>query len=177
VRVIGPGGLCSGAPLKNTRYVVTAAHCVLSPTTGKVDADGIVRVFDDGESYRVVRVMVRETGVPLSEMKDWRNDAAVLVLDTSLGDGVLLRESGDIASGVVLVAYQRVDAYGRFYRRPHTVKAGFSEFVPASCRFPGRRIRIVDGHMVVPCAMQQGGSGGAGVVADRGRVLLGGGAL
>lgn len=160
VRVIGPGGLCSGAPLKNTRYVVTAAHCVLSPTTGKVDAAGIVRVFDDGEFYRVVRVMVRETGVPLSEMKDWGNDAAVLILDTSLEDGVLLGGSGDSASGGVLVAYQRVDAYGRFYRRPPTVTAGFSEFVPASCRFPGRRIRIVDGHMVVPCAMQQGGSGG-----------------
>lgn len=160
VRVLGPGGLCSGTPIRGTRYVVTAAHCVLSPTTGKVDAGDIVTIFDDGESYRVVRAMVRETGVPLSEMKDWRNDAAVLVLGTSLGDGVLLGESDDIASGGVLVAYQRVDADGRFYRGSPTVKAGFSEFVPASCRFPGRQIRIVDGYLVVPCAMQPGGSGG-----------------
>jgi len=160
VRVLGPGGLCSGTPIKGTRYVVTAAHCVLSPTTGKVDAGGIITIFDDGESYRVVRAMVRETGVPLSEMKDWRNDAAVLVLGTSLRDGVLLGESDDIASGGVLVAYQRVDAAGRFFRGSFSVKAGFSEFVPASCRFSGRQIRIVDGYLVVPCAMQQGGSGG-----------------
>jgi len=160
VRVVGPGGLCSGTPIKDTRYVVTAAHCVLSPATGKFDADGIVTVFDDGESYRAVRAMVWETGVPLSEMKDWRNDAAVLVLDTSPGDGVLLGELGDIASGGVLVAYQRVDAAGRFYRGSFSTKADYSRFVPASCRFSGRQIRIVDGYLVVPCAMQPGGSGG-----------------
>jgi hypothetical protein len=73
VRVRG-GALCSGTPISDTRYVLTAAHCVL-------DGSGAVRrrtVVRDGIEYDARAVIV---DTRFDETKDTRLDVAVLVMD------------------------------------------------------------------------------------------------
>ena len=53
VRIRG-GGPCSGTPITGTRFVATAAHCVLD-RDGNVESRTVVR---DGVEYRAVAVLV-----------------------------------------------------------------------------------------------------------------------
>ena len=76
VRVTG-GAVCSGTPLANTRYVITAAHCVL-------DLDGTPgprTVVRGNARFDAKAVLV---SVAYHDHPSERLDAAVLVLDRSV---------------------------------------------------------------------------------------------
>ena len=71
---IGGSGSCSGTPITGTRYVVTAAHCVLDH-----NGDLQVRTVTRGDvTYTAVAVLIDTT---YHERQTSQLDAAVLVME------------------------------------------------------------------------------------------------
>ena len=110
VRVRG-SALCSGTPLTGTKFVVTAAHCVLDEN-GAID--GHTRVLRDGVVYTPVSVLVNpeyhSSPSPLL-------DAAVLVMDHIIsGPSATLADRFPTEGLVTVAGFQPLDTDGSLLR-------------------------------------------------------------
>lgn len=166
VRVRGVG-VCSGSPIVGTNYVVTAAHCVLDPMTGTIGSRYDLRVERDSQRYDIVEVLVDTTP---RDGVDAANDAAVLVMETSVpGPGIHLPSSASFSSAT-LVGFQSLDSDGTWLRgnnyddldRIKGASAGivYISSAPAACTVPTAMIESRKGFSWIPCGMIPGGSGG-----------------
>jgi hypothetical protein len=178
-------GICTGAPIEGTRFVVTAAHCLLDRETGEISTRHDLRVERDGTRYDIESVIVDPSSA-VGRVVPAR-DAAILILTTRVhGRGVRIAPVGvrgvdgypvpaDASGGLaVLIGHQPVDVEGRFHRgkdyhdrrtlggaSPGAVYVGH---VTAACDTFTHTRR--DGFLLYPCGMVPGGSGGP--VLERG---------
>jgi hypothetical protein len=174
VRILG--SVCTGTPITGTLYVVTAAHCVLTPR-GRVIQRSVER---DGVRYPAVAVVVDTHYVdrPSAEL-----DAAVLIMaepipGPSASIGAALPDSGE----VTLAGLQPIDSDGSLLRghglhdRPLPKGATGSlievKFGPAGCVVPVGAIEVSAARVMVPCGLIPGASGGGLYDADNGRFKL-----
>ena len=181
-------GICSGAPIENTRMVVTAAHCLLDPRTGSISTRHDLRVERDGIRYDIEAIIID----PASTIDDVvpARDAAVLLLRTEVhGKGVSLSRGEPVNAqrgthraryGVVLIGHQPVGINGKFHRgraydEPAKLLgaspgATYIGHTPAACDAADSSLR--DGFHVYLCGMVPGGSGGP-VVRRGSNTLIG----
>jgi hypothetical protein len=175
VRVRG-GAFCSGTPIANTVYVVTAAHCVLDPA-GRVGARSVVR---DGVTYAATEVLV---DTRYSAEPSPRLDAAVLVMDRVLpGPSAALGLSVPSTGSVTLAGFQAVDTDGTLLRGhgPHDAPMPKDatghlieiESAPAGCIEQVAELRVTRDRVDVPCGLIPGASGGGLFAADGRSVVL-----
>ena len=167
VRVRG-GVVCSGTPITGTRYVVTAAHCVLD-SHGNAAARTVVR---DGVSYTATAVLVdsRYFDEPTAQF-----DAAVLVMDQVIpGRSAIIGTGLPTRGSVTIAGFQSLDSDGTLLRarrcttcpsprgRP-AISSRSSRCPPVAPFRPGRwqSRTSVD----IPCGLIPGASGG-GIFAE-----------
>jgi hypothetical protein len=173
VRVRG-GALCSGTPIRDTLYVVTAAHCVLGED-GTAEARTVVR---DGVTYPVAAVLVDGRYV---EGRKVQLDAAVLVLDHALpGASATVGTATPARGSVTIAGFQALDSDGTLLRgtSPHEVllpKGATGDLVriesaPAGCVVPTASLSIAAGRVDVACGLIPGASGG-GLFATAGDTI------
>lgn len=175
VRIRG-GAICSGTPIAGTRYVVTAAHCVLDDD-GNVARRTVVR---DGVEYRVAEVLVDDHyhDAPTPEL-----DAAVLVMEGAVpGPAAELGDRLPVSGLVTLAGYQPLDTDGSLLRgttphdRPHPTGSDGGvvtvETAVAGCDLPATSVEVRDDQLRVPCGMVPGASGGSLLSFDRGTAVL-----
>jgi hypothetical protein len=178
VRVRG-SALCSGTPLTGTKFVVTAAHCVLDEN-GAVD--GHTRVLRDGVTYTPVSVLVNpeyhsSPSPPL--------DAAVLVMDHIIsGPSATLADLFPTERLVTVAGLQPLDTDGSLLRgtrvdnRPHPggAKHGIFEIATAAagCVHLAADAEIINDNVRVPCGLIPGASGGGLFVERNGELILAG---
>jgi hypothetical protein len=175
VRVHG-GGACSGTPIRGTRNVVTAAHCVLDPD----GRPGRRTVERDGIQYPAVAVLVdtRYHGQP-----EARFDAAVLVLERPLpGPAATIAEALPTSGSVTLAGFQALDSDGSLLRGsgPHDAlrpKGATGNLIsiataPAGCVQPVAALTVTATVVEVDCGLIPGASGGGLFVADGDSVTL-----
>jgi hypothetical protein len=170
--------VCSGTPITATRYVVTAAHCVLD-RTGEVVTPVVER---DGVDYPALEVLV-DPGY--HDAPSPQLDAAVLVMDrvppgpsATLGDTVPSQDS------VTLAGFQKLDTDGTLLRpsnsRDHPLPKGVTGGVVriktavAGCIRDASSVEVASSRLKVSCGLVRGASGG-GLFAepDRRPVLVG----
>jgi hypothetical protein len=176
VRIRG-GAVCTGTPITGTRYVVTAAHCVLDHD-GNVSGARAVR--RNGVEYTAVSVLVdaeyHNSPVP-------RLDVAVLVMDkTIVGPSALLGESFPADGPFTLVGEQPLDSDGtllrgtRYDNRPLPKRATAEgveiETAAAGCVHPAADLEVTAIRVEVPCGLIPGASGGGLFVEDDGEPIL-----
>jgi hypothetical protein len=163
VRVRG-GTVCSGTPLADTRYVVTAAHCVLD-LDGNPGARTVER---DDARYEAVAVFVDTAYV---EHPSERLDAAVLVFDRAIpGPAARLRDSLPSHGPVTIAGYQPLDSDGTLlrgtnpYDRPLPKGATGTlieiESAPAGCEASASELQALSDKISVACGLIPGVSGG-----------------
>jgi Trypsin-like peptidase domain len=166
VRIRG-GAVCSGTPISATRFVVTAAHCVLD-RDGSVASRTVVR---DGVEYRAAAVLVdaRYHDTPAAVL-----DAAVLVMSGPIpGPSATLGTRMPSAGGVTLAGFQPIDSDGSLLRgsNPHDLpvpaaakhgRGGVFEIetAPAGCHNDVTSIEVTEAWVRVPCGLIPGASGG-----------------
>ena len=178
VRVPG-SALCSGTPLTGTKFVVTAAHCVLDDN-GAID--GHTRVLRDGVEYTPVSVLVNpeyhSSPSPLL-------DAAVLVMDHIIsGPSATLADRFPTDGLVTVAGLQPLDTDGSLLRgtrvdnRPHpgAAKHGIFEIATAAagCVHLAAAAEVTDDNVRVPCGLIPGASGGGLFVEHNGELILAG---
>jgi hypothetical protein len=172
VRIMG--SLCTGTPVTGTVYVVTAAHCVLTPG-GHVIERTVVR---DGVSYRPIAALV-DTGYAGQPREE--GDAAVLVMaqvipGPSATVGSAMPDSGE----VTLAGYQPVDSNGALMRaRLHDgpLLTGVSDteaerYRPAACVDSVQHLDITSARVMVRCGLVPGASGGGLFTEQDGHPVL-----
>ena len=175
VRIRG-GAVCSGTPITGTRYVMTAAHCVL-------DRDGTVAtrtVIRDGVEYRVAGVLV---DVHYLDTRATALDAAVLVMSDPIpGPSATLGTRMPSAGNVTLAGFQPIDSDGSLLRgsTPHDLplpaaakrRGGVVEIeaAPAGCHNDVATIEVTAASVRVPCGLIPGASGG-GLFATSGETV------
>ena len=177
VKVRG-GTVCSGTPLADLPYVVTAAHCVL-------ERDGSVAtrrtVERDGARYAVRAIIVDER---YADDPSPAIDAAVLVLDAPLpGPGARLATALPEAGSLTLAGFQPLDSDGSLLRgtnpddRPRPAGAGSVIQVRsevAGCHVAASALTVRLDRIDVPCGLIPGASGGALLVRTATGVELAG---
>ena len=171
VRIRG-GAICSGTPITGTRYVVTAAHCVLD-AEGRVARRTVVR--DDVE-YTVAEVLVdtryHEQSIP-------EFDAAVLVMEQVVpGPSAVLGISVPTTGTVTLAGYQPLNTDGSLLRgtNPHDrpLPSGADggvvtvETAVAGCELLASSVEVRVDQLRVTCGLVPGASGGALISVDQG---------
>jgi hypothetical protein len=184
VRVRGQG-VCTGAPIMGTKYVVTAAHCVLDKKTWELSTRYDVRVEYNDQRFDVDHVLVDLEAQPHDGAMHPEIDVAVLVLRTEIpGVGVELGVDKDALSGATLVALQTLATKDSFLRPTDykSLKApkGASnsgvityEAAPAACTVSAPEIEVREaGYLQIPCGMIPGGSGGPMIVKHAGKFIL-----
>jgi len=163
VRIVG-GQACSGTPIAGTRYVVTAAHCVLGPD-GKPGPRTVVRA---DAKFDAVAILV---DTAYATHPSVRLDAAVLVLDRPLpGPSARLGTALPTHGTLSLTGYQPLDSDGTLLRgtnphnRPLPKNAAGPvieiQSAPAGCVVAITEFRISRDHVIVPCGLIPGASGG-----------------
>jgi hypothetical protein len=177
VRVYGREA-CSGTPITGTRYVVTAAHCVLDPAGGTSQAS----VKRGGITYPADAVLVdnRYLDAPSARL-----DAAVLVMDQALpGPSATIGTAIPATGSVTLAGLQPLDSDGTLLRgtnpreipTPRGATGTYLNIVtaPAGCTLPTTSLSLRGDQVDVPCGLIPGASGG-GLFArtDTTIVLLG----
>lgn len=176
VRVRG-SSICSGTPITGTRYVVTAAHCVLDGA-GSLITPTVAR---DGVDYSPVAILVdpRYDEAPSPTL-----DSAVLVMDQAIpGPSATLGDTLAPRDLVTLAGFQPIDADGTLLRGtsyhdrplPKGVTGGVVHIasVPAGCEAHASSVEIALTQLNIPCGLIPGASGGGlFTVDDVGPVLL-----
>jgi hypothetical protein len=177
VRVFG-SSVCSGTPIAGTRFVTTAAHCVLDPD-GAVSPVTVVR---DGAEYapRAVLVNPHYLDAPSAQL-----DAAVLIMDRPIaGPAATLGETLPVRGLVTLAGFQPIDTDGTLLRGksasdlpdPKGFDGGVIEIQsrPSGCVDRASSIEIGPDQLRLRCGLIPGASGG-GLFVERGarHVLLG----
>ncbi len=169
------GGVCSGTPITGTNHVVTAAHCVLTDS-GEVTQRTVVR---DGHRYPAVAVLV---DTEYAEHATAENDAAVLILAEQLPGpsvriGTVLPDSGDLT----LAGYQPLESDGSLNRnkdvitnpRPKGATGNVKvTYEPAACVTPASALDVTPAHVMVPCGLVPGASGGGFYAKVNGEYVL-----
>lgn len=170
------GGLCTGTPITGTRYVVTAAHCVLT-SKGKVTKRVAVR----GEVvYEPVAILV---DTQYHDTPRVRYDAAVLVLEEPIpGPSARLGRAVPTSGNVTLAGLQPVDTDGTLLRgdspddRPRPKSASGDpvkiESRPAGCVEPARDLKVAPDRVTVHCGLVPGSSGGGLFAEENGEHVL-----
>ena len=166
------GSVCTGTPITGTVYVVTAAHCLLTPKGNVVQRT----VMREGVKYHPVAVLVDTDYAkhPREEV-----DAAVIVMAQAIPGpsarvGSTLPESGQ----VTLAGYQPVDSDGSLRRgndidtHPRvTSTTDYANYEPAGCVTEVSELDLSTSRVVVPCGLVPGASGG-GLYAQQDDELL-----
>jgi hypothetical protein len=177
VRVRG-SSVCSGTPIARTRYVITAAHCVLG-REGEVVSPIVER--GDGQ-YRALEVLVDRgyTAAPSPQ-----RDAAVLVMDRAIpGRSAILGDTLPGQDVVTLAGFQPLDTDGTLLRptnaEGHAAPKGVTggvvriETALAGCVRHVSAVEVTSSQLTVPCGLVPGASGGGRLAEDdRGAVLVG----
>jgi hypothetical protein len=178
VRVQG-SAVCSGTPLTGTKFVVTAAHCVLDDN-GAID--GHTRVLRDGVEYTPVSVLVdpeyHSSPSPLL-------DAALLVMDQIIsGPSATLADRFPTQGLVIVAGLQPLDTDGSLLRgtrpdnRPLPGGAEHGIFTigtaAAGCVHPASDADVTDDYVRVPCGLIPIASGGGLFVEHDGELILAG---
>jgi hypothetical protein len=168
------GGPCSGTPIADTVYVVTAAHCVLT-RTGEVRPRTVIR---DGVRYHAAAVLV---DLEYHEHPSAELDAAVLIMEEVIPGpaahvGTTLPDQGQLT----LAGFQAIDSDGSLIRprdvhdRLRLTNATGSNIVPyrpAGCVVRAAELERSDALVRVPCGLIPGASGG-GLYEERDGELL-----
>jgi hypothetical protein len=173
VRVRG-GGVCSGTPITDTVYVVTAAHCVLD-RRGHAGARTVVR---DGITYAATAVLVDDR---YTQHPQPQRDAAVLVLDAVMpGPSATVGVALPSAGSVTIAGFQALDSDGTLLRGkgPHDVLVPKGatgslikiESAAAGCTVPTASLSITTTRVDVRCGLIPGASGG-GLFVDVDRTM------
>jgi len=163
------GGRCTGTPITGTKFVVTAAHCVLSED-GQIIRRTVVR---DGVAYDPVAVLV-DTDYHLSP--DAELDAAVLVMPAAIpGPAAQLGESIPGSGLLTLAGLQPTDRDGSLLR----AEGATGDVIPlrsrpAGCVERADTLDVSPSRVFVHCGLIPGASGG-GLFAQgaTGPVLVG----
>jgi Trypsin-like peptidase domain len=158
------GSACTGTPITGTVYVITAAHCVLTPKGNVIERT----VMREGAEYRPVAVLV-DTNYAKHPRE--QVDAAVIVVAQAIPGpsarvGATLPRSGQ----VTLAGYQPVDSDGSLLRGTdiddHQRATGATRSIdhlryePAGCVTSVRELDVSTSRVVVPCGLVPGASGG-----------------
>ena len=176
VRIRG-GGVCTGTPITGTRFVVTAADCVL-------DADGAV-----GGSTKVRREGVDYTPVSVLVNRDYRDspgpllDAAVLVMDRIIpGPSAALGDEFPTEGPLTVAGFQPLDADGSLLRGtriedrplPQGAVGGVVKIdtAVAGCVELATRAEVAKTYVRLPCGLIPGASGGGAFVEHNGELIL-----
>jgi hypothetical protein len=175
VRVRG-SEVCSGTPITGTRYVVTAAHCVLDGDRTTFS----VTVIRDGVESPAAAVLVDERyrDDPRPQL-----DAAVLVMDhvvpgTSAAIGAAIPTTGSLT----IAGFQPLNSDGSLLRGQHphdlpTPKGATGTVIqiasaPAACTVPAASVSLTAGDVDVRCGLIPGASGGGMYAHIDGRIVL-----
>jgi Trypsin-like peptidase domain len=177
VRVRG-NAACSGTPLTGTKFVLTAAHCVLD-SNGAID--GATRVLRDGVEYQPVSVLVNPE---YHKSPSPQLDAAVLVMDQIIpGPSATLADRFPTEGLVTVAGFQPLDTDGllrgtRLDNRPLPGGAEHGIFIiesaAAGCVHLASEAEVNDDHVRVPCGLIPGASGGGLFVEHNGELILAG---
>jgi len=175
VRVRG-STVCSGTPITGTRFVITAAHCVLD-SAGDVTAVTVVR---DGVEHtpQAVLVNARYHDTPSPHL-----DAAVLVTDRPIpGPSATLGDTLPVQGFVTLAGFQPIDTDGTLLRGtsyddrplPKGITGGVVviDSLPSGCVHRASSIEVSSSQLKVPCGLIPGASGGGLLVEHDGRLVL-----
>jgi Trypsin len=168
------GSVCSGMPITGTRFVITAAHCVLD-RDGNVGNRTVVR---DGVEYRSVSVLVDTS---YNDNRVAALDGAVLVMSEPIpGPSATLGSAVPATGSVTLAGFQSLDSDGSLLRGsgPHDVPIPQAaqdvdggvihlETAPAGCTNDATSVEVTAAWVRVPCGLIPGGSGG-GLFATHG---------
>ena len=175
VRVRG-SSVCSGTPITGTRFVITAAHCVLDGA-GDVTAVTVVR---DGVEHSPRAVLVNRwyPDAPSPHL-----DAAVLVTDRAIpGPSATLGDTLPTKGLVTLAGFQPIDTDGTLLRgtsyndrpTPKGVTGPVVEIdsLPTGCVDRASSIEVSSSQLKVHCGLIPGASGGGLFVKHDGRLVL-----
>ena len=167
---------CSGTPITGTRYVVTAAHCVLTGT-GEVTSRTIER---DGIRYTAEAVLVN---TDYHHDAKAQLDAAVLVLAEDIpGPSARLGSAFPTAGEVTLAGLQPIDGDGTLLRgdspddRPLPADATGNrttvKHLTAGCVEAVSSLKVTQTLVTMHCGLIPGASGGGLFVVKDGQLVL-----
>ncbi len=170
------GAVCSGTPITGTRYVATAAHCVLD-LDGRPARRTVVR---DGVPHDVAAVWV---DTRYNDEPTPRFDAAILELDHHLpGPSATIGPRVPTDGSAIIAGYQPVDVDGTLLRGdgPHDrpsprTRAGhlvLIDSLAAGCTASVDDIAVTAARVDVPCGLIPGASGGGLFVRTAGAIVL-----
>jgi hypothetical protein len=175
VRIDGDS-VCSGTPITGTRFVITAAHCVLD---GAGDITAVTVTRDDVKyAPRAVLVNPGYHDAPSPFL-----DAAVLVMDRPIpGAAATLGETLPRQGLVTLAGFQPIDTdrtllRGMSYDDSPTPKGVSGEVIeieslPSGCVDHVRSIEIAVDRLEIDCGLVRGASGGGLFAVQAGRLVL-----
>jgi len=167
------GGACSGTPIAGTRYVVTAAHCVID-RNGDLEVRTVVR----GEGmYTEQAVLVDRR---YHEHPTTAFDAAVLVMDRVIaGPSARIGSMLPTEGSLTLAGYQAIDRDGTLLRGrtpydrplPSGATGTFIQIAsaPAGCTDAVASLEVSADVLEVQCGLIPGASGG-GLFVDGGAI-------
>jgi hypothetical protein len=175
VRVYGSKA-CSGTPITGTRYVVTAAHCVLD-RDGEAAAATVAR---DGVTYPAVAVLVDDhyLDAPTAQL-----DAAVLVMGQVMPDpSATVGAAIPTTDALTIAGLQSLDSDGTLLRgkhphdrlTPNGVTGTYIKIAsaPAGCTVPIASLSLRGNQVDVPCGLIPGASGGGLFAEVDGTIVL-----